>query len=243
MTKIIGITGLAGSGKDTLADELEAHFTEGGYSVLRTSFAEPIRNIAKAIGLDPFDRDKKEVEITLRFSHIELDLIEHITAALGDFVGEEDLCDLYAGFVTVLRSRDYIVTDRQDRLTISPRRFCQLLGTEGGRSVRPSFWVDVLRARIAKLGTTVPGPVARKYGPYADVALVPDVRFKNEAQVCDYVIGVSRPGVAPVAEHDSETEIPALVLGSDYDVVNNGTLEQLRPCAGELYHLILGGGL
>lgn len=243
MTKIIGITGLAGSGKDTLADELEAHFTEGGYSVLRTSFAEPIRNIAKAIGLDPFDRDKKEVEVTLRFSHIELDLIEHITAALGDFVGEDDLCDLYAGFVTVLRSRGYIVTDRQDKLTISPRRFCQLLGTEGGRSVRSSFWVDVLRARIAKLGTTVPGPVARKYGPYADVALVPDVRFANEFDVCDTVIGIDRPGVTAVEPHASEAEIPTLVESAHTKYHNEGTLEDLGRYAAGVADAIREGSL
>src|SRR5690625_143829 len=130
MTKIIGITGMAGSGKDTLADELEASFHEAGYTVFRTSFAEPIRNIAKAMGLDPFDRDKKEAEVTLRFSHIELELVEVITRVLGDFAGEDDLCDLYAGFATVLRSRGYVTTDRQDKLTISPRRFCRLLGTE-----------------------------------------------------------------------------------------------------------------
>lgn len=243
MTKIIGITGPAGAGKDTLADELESHLHESGYSVFRTSFAEPIRKIAAAIGLDPFDRDKKEVEVTLRFSHIELDLIEHITAALGDFVGEDDLCDLYAGFVTVLRSRDYIVTDRQDKLTISPRRFCQLLGTEGGRSVRQSFWVDVLRARTAKLGTAVSGPVARKYGPYADVALVSDVRFANEFDVCYTVVGIDRPGVASVEPHASEAEIPALVEAAHTKYRNEGTLEDLSRYAAGVAGSIVEGSL
>lgn len=240
MTKIIGITGLAGSGKDTLADELEASFHEVGYTVFRTSFAEPIRNIAKAMGLDPFDRDKKEEEVSLRFAHIELDLIEHITAALEDFVGEDDLCDLYAGFITVLRSRGYITSDRQDKLTISPRRFCQLLGTEGGRIVRPSFWVDVLRARVAKLRTTVPGPVIR---PHVDVVLVPDVRYANEFDVCDTVIGIERPGVAEVESHASETEIPELVESAHFMLRNEGTLEDLSDYALRVTGAILEGSL
>lgn len=243
MPKIIGITGLAGTGKDTLADELEDSFHEAGYTVLRTSFAEPIRNIAKAIGLDPFDRDKKEVEVTRRFSHIELSLIEAITQELGDYAGEDDLCDLYAGFATVLRSRGYITTNRHDKLVISPRRFCQLLGTEGGRSVRQSFWVDVLRARIAKLGSKVLSPVIRKYGPYAEVVLVTDVRFANEFDVCDTVIGIERPGVVAVEAHVSEAEIPALVEAAHTIYSNDGTLEDLSRHAIRVAAAIKRGAL
>lgn len=241
--KVIGIAGKAGAGKDTAAALIKRELENKGNRVTIITFAEPIRNIAKAIGLDPFDRDKKEVEVTLRFSHIELNLIEHITANLGDFVGEDDLCDLYAGFVTVLRSRGYIVTERQDKLTISPRRFCQLLGTEGGRSVRQSFWVDVLRARIAKLGTQYPGPTARKYGPYADVALVPDVRFANEFDVCDTVIGIERPGVAAVETHASEAEIPSLVEAAHTKYRNEGTLEDLSRYAAWVAESVVEGSL
>ena len=231
MPKIIGITGLAGAGKDTLADELEASFHGAGYTVLRTSFAEPIRNIAKGLGLYPLDRSRKEKGVTLRFGHFELELVERITETLGDLVGEDDLCDLYAGFATVLRSRGYLTTGRQDVLTISPRRFCQLLGTEGGRSVRPTFWIDVLRARIAKLGTPFPGPTRCKYGPYAHVALVPDVRFANEFDVCDTVIGIERPGAPSVESHASEAEIPTLVEVAHFKCLNDGSLEDLSQFA------------
>lgn len=240
MTKIIGITGLAGSGKDTLAAELGVHFHEAGYSVLYTSFADPIRIIAYNLGLDPFDRDKKEEEVTLRFSHIELSLVEAITRVLGDYVGEEDLCDLYAGFATVLRSRDYVITDRQDKLTISPRRFCQLLGTEGGRSVRPSFWVDVLRARILRHKEH---GLLRTYQAEVDVALVPDVRFANEFGVCNTVIGIERPGVVAVEAHVSESEIPALVEAADTKYRNDGTLEDLSRYAAGVVEAVVEGSL
>lgn len=225
MTKIIGITGLAGSGKDTLAEFL----TELDRNFAVDSFAGPIRRIAAALGLCIYDREAKELPQRILYEHFEVSLIDAVVAELGDKLGEETLCDLYATFVTILRSRDFLTTERQDVLQISPRVFCQLLGTDAGRAIRQSLWVDVLRATARR--TT------------ADFLLVPDVRFKNEALVCDYVIGVSRPGVAPVAGHDSEKEIPALVLGADYGVVNNGTLEQLRHEAGVLHRLIRGGVL
>jgi len=145
-------------------------------------------------------------------------------------VGEEDLCDLYASFVTILRAREYLTTERQDVLKISPRRFCQLLGTEGGRAVRPTFWVDVFRARVAKSRATY--------------VVTPDVRFGNEAAVCDLLIGVWRPSVFPVESHASEKEIPQLVQESAHTkYCNEGTLEDLNRYATEVADVIKRGEL
>ena len=226
MTQIIGITGLAGSGKDSLAD-----FVLEGYgpSAARTTFAEPIRRIAARLGLPIYDRAAKEDAVSLRFEHFEVSLIEAMTEFLEEWVGEETLCDVYATLVTILRSRGFLTTARQDVLKISPRRFCQLLGTDAGRAVRQSLWIDVLRAKAAK--------------SRADYLLVPDVRFINEANVCDYVVGVERPGLAAVEAHDSEAEIPELVRRSDYAVLNNGTLDQLQFEAGVLVRLLKEGAL
>ena len=213
MPKIIGITGLAGHGKDTVAQYLGAALGDS----TKLTFADPIRKIAADIGLDVIDRDKKEVIVSRRFGHFELSLIEAIMEELEDYCGEDDLCDLYASFVTILRSSGYLTTSRQDVLSISPRRFCQLLGTEGGRAVRPTFWVDVFRARAAK--------VRSKY------VVAPDVRFANEAAVCDVLIGVRRPSVFPVEPHASEKEIPELVNGAHVRIRNDGTLAYLKVCA------------
>ena len=206
---IIGITGHAGHGKDTLARALAAELGDSA----TLGFADPIRSIADALGLDVFDREKKESRASLRFEHFELALVDAMVHQLGAFVGEDDLCDLYAEFVTTLRGRGFLTTGRQDVLKISPRRFCQLLGTEGGRAIRPSFWVDVFRARAAK--------------SRARYVLAPDVRYVNEAVACDLLIGIHRPAVLPVRDHGSEKEITALVWRADTVFYNDGGLALL----------------
>ena len=75
----------------------------------------------------------------------------------------------------------------------------------------------------------------------AEYLLVPDVRFTNEANVCDYVVGIERPGLAAVEAHASEADIPELVRRSDYAVLNNGTLDQLQFEAGVLVRLLKEG--
>jgi len=225
MTKVIGITGLAGSGKDTLALSLSAAL--GDASIL--TFADPIRKTAAALGLCIYDRDKKEEEVSLRFEHFEVSLIEAMTGQLEDYVGEETLCDLYASFVTILRSRDYLTTGRQDVLTISPRRFCQLLGSDAAHSVRRSLWIDVFRARVK--------------GCRSSYVLVPDTRFKNETLVCDALLGLHRPGVAAVAAHVSEQEIMGLVAGADSQYMNDGSLNDLNRYAKAVAESIKDGAL
>lgn len=214
MTRIIGITGYAGAGKDTFADILHTKLQERGYRVAIVTFAEAIRNIAKACGLRPFDREHKEVTVSISFEHFELTLIEAITKELELVVGEDDLCELYASFVTVLRNQGYLVTNRRDVLTISPRRFCQLLGTEGGRAVRDTFWIDVLKAGVKR---------ARNI----DFVLVPDVRFPNEALAVDRVASVYRGGVAPVEAHESESHIENIAEQADFHVDNTESVEHL----------------
>lgn len=213
MPKLIGITGLAGHGKDTLALSLGAAL--GSFEII--TFADPIRATAAALGLCIYDREKKELPATIRFEHFELTLIEALVSRLEEYVGEEDLCELYSQFATILRSQGYVTTGRQDVLEITARRFCQLLGTEAAHPIRRSFWIDVFRARVAK--------------SRAKYVIASDVRFKPEALVCDVVIGVRRPGVFPVESHASEKEIPGLVEGADHIVRNDGTLQELNDAA------------
>lgn len=101
----------------------------------------------------------------------------------------------------------------------SPRQLLQSLGTEWGRqSVSDDVWIRIaLRtARIASL------------------AVIPDVRFDNEAQAIRAVGGsvwrVVRPGVsclgASTAQHSSERGIsPELI---DEVLMNDGSLESLE---------------
>lgn len=54
--KIIGLTGPAGSGKDTVADRLVSQ-----YGYIKYSFAEPLKAMLKVIGVDCDNRETKEL--------------------------------------------------------------------------------------------------------------------------------------------------------------------------------------
>lgn len=59
MAKIIGLTGLAGVGKDTFARAMQRRFVTLGCEARLVGFADFIRKISAAIGLNPYDREKE----------------------------------------------------------------------------------------------------------------------------------------------------------------------------------------
>lgn len=81
-TLIIGLVGLAGSGKDTVAEMLQSSWHHDGYVSARTAFADPIRAMCRDFLLhagvqEPdrylFDRTLKEVvipEIGVSYRHL-----------------------------------------------------------------------------------------------------------------------------------------------------------------------------
>lgn len=210
MSRIIGITGYAGSGKDTLAGILKEKLEAEGCSVQVVSFAQPIREITYELGLDIFDRDQKEVDVTLLFDDFEEDLRLEIDVQLGAVTSQEERAELFAFFVDALVREGHLhYGPAGDTLHISPRRFAQLLGTEGGRNVHPDFWVRLL----AQLCT-------------AEYALVADIRFPNEATVCDK-LWARRRDVPPVALHESEAHIAALIEEATCVIGEADTLDDL----------------
>lgn len=101
----------------------------------------------------------------------------------------------------------------------SPRELLQTLGTEWGRKmIHENMWIVVLLNKI--------GEIKEQGG---DV-VVTDVRFDNEATALTLAGGdiwqVVRPGVADVAEHESENGIsPELV---DVVINNDSSVAYLR---------------
>lgn len=85
------------------------------------------------------------------------------------------------------------------------------------REIMPDFWI---RATL--------DPALAQEEP----VVITDVRFENEAQAVvaaeGILVRIVRPGapVIPGADHVSETALDD--LEADYEVVNDGTLEQLR---------------
>jgi hypothetical protein len=81
-----------------------------------------------------------------------------------------------------------------ERWGVSPRQVMQLLGTEFCRDrISPDFWTKRMRFEIA----------SSEY----PVIIIDDVRFENEAEMCDYVVLVERSGLSSKDEHRSE-QIP-----------------------------------
>jgi hypothetical protein len=102
----------------------------------------------------------------------------------------------------------------------SPRQLLQTLGTEWGRQmIRDDIWLRVAFWRWEWAAAAGHG-----------VIVVPDVRFANEARQIRSEGGevwmIHRPGVEPVAAHESEAGLPLRMI--DRLVVNDGTVDQLR---------------
>jgi len=94
----------------------------------------------------------------------------------------------------------------------SMREFLQRMGTEMGRHVfGENFWIE---QAIRKVHSN------KNY-------VIPDVRFTNEAQFCNYVIEINRQ-IAHMTfdNHVSELGIRKELI--DYIIPNNGTIEELH---------------
>ena len=98
----------------------------------------------------------------------------------------------------------------------SPRQILQWWGTEYRRAQCKTYWIDKVRDRILSCATEQDW-------------VVTDVRFQNEADLVQELGGqlglVLRPGVEPVANHDSEEFWKT--CSPDIVIRNDGTLDDL----------------
>ncbi|QYD70140.1 hypothetical protein KZJ38_07485 [Paraburkholderia edwinii] len=232
MTKIIGITGLAGAGKDSFASQLQRALTINGFESRIDSFADPIRKISQRMGLEPYDRERKEVKHAMGPDDFNDRLYEAIEAVLAERLEDNDRALLYAYTVEAC---DRFIIDRDatyPTMHISPREFMQVLGTEGGQRIRKGLWVDSALMRWRSM----PG-----------YTLVADCRFEYEIRQIDHLFVVVRPGVVRVNEHASEDLPdrltkglrPAFVqLDKLHYIENDGGLSDLATLASDAAVLI-----
>jgi energy-coupling factor transporter ATP-binding protein EcfA2 len=95
------------------------------------------------------------------------------------------------------------------------RRFLQRLGTDGVRNcIHEDTWVDMMMDAYIK-------------EPMHVTFIVPNIRFENEAQTCDFVIVVERPNAGLSGENASHVSEQYEPIADAY-IWNDGTLEDLE---------------
>ena len=203
----IGITGLAGAGKDTAAEILSEL---SGIKVAR--YAAPLKQAALFVFGSTFDnRDTKEVRVPFYGTALEDRAIE-AAIELQDilFHTERERDEFADRFMQIVHPKE----------ELSPREFQQLVGTECARAVSSTVFQEYLTRTHSH-------------------AIIPDVRFENEADVLDWLIVIDRD--VPKLHHQSEDFAWNLIhnhygggflrdsgIKNSWHITNNGTIQELR---------------
>lgn len=195
---IIGLVGKAGVGKDTAAQILSKL-----KNMPIASFARPLHEAAKFVfGDDCLERDKKETPMPFGVhgfgNFYDNWLIPFLETAEVRFITKDDESFLKQPFPVFTQPNTGRFYEE-----LSPRKFMQLLGTECFRFCKDDFFVRLMQ------------------NSYKDV-IIPDVRFENEAAICDLLIGIYRD-VPSVNNHSSE-EFAELII-DDNDDGQSGTVK------------------
>lgn len=136
---------------------------------------------------------------------------------------------------TVL-SHEWWISGEDGDHPMSVREFLQILGTEGLRQgLHKNVWVNALFADYRRAAKLVPSDNTSSYykveyiGDYPNW-VISDCRFKNEAQAIKdrggYVVRIDRPGVKPVNNHPSETDLDD--WNFDFKIANVSDLTALE---------------
>jgi len=179
-TYIVGITGKAGSGKDTLAKMV----MEGNeHRMVTMSFAKKLRDVAEVLFGCRMETQAEKAAI-------------------------------YGGCMK------------------TGREILQAIG-EGMRKIDENVWVDAVFDQIAVYASKA----NVKNSP---VVILTDVRYPNEAALCNLVVRILRDKVlleGDAAKHASETEMDK--IKPDLIIENTGTLDDLRKAAESLKERLL----
>lgn len=220
---VLGLLGNAGNGKDLVADWLvkERNF-------VKIAFADPMKRfVSNAFGIredvlwGPSEKRDEEFDISESWWY---EAIGHFGDASKEIINDVLLPGKRVeGY---LRLHDWLTELRRtNRERISARIILQTLGTEWGRTVDPTMWVEYTHSIIQRLKERDGLFYSQFTGPFYDEGahddpkysgvVIPDHRFRNEVEYTrekgGYVlrlIRLSKEGSAPVgvARHKSEVE-------------------------------------
>ena len=170
---IIGITGLAGSGKDTLAvklkERLDKELDKESYDNIIYDLAKPIKDIVASVwGINPSilnDQSKKNKPVQLDNSLRLSDYIDSIYGCLLDSYTPNLKNYVYAiNFKIAPLLKAYVEHHEYKR---SPRQLMQYIGTELFKvRIKNDIWLDIASTVIPNKGDLI----------------IPSIRFDDEAE-------------------------------------------------------------
>jgi hypothetical protein len=208
---IIGLTGFAGAGKDTVADLLVTH---AGFRKL--AFADALKaELCEAFHVEPITFNRQEMK-----SH-PMEALALSRCMEPGYVG--------AALTHLAAANPAIAVNEELVKPRTPRQTMQLWGTQYRRAQDENYWADQVRRSIAYFMDQM----------HERNFVVTDCRFANEVDILrkmgGWVWQVKRPGLGahntPEGQHASATD------GSEFspDVVLNNT-HHIR----HLQQLVLG---
>lgn len=217
--------GNARCGKDTFADEMIAANPQWQ----KYSLSSPIKSIInKLFNWNELHSDGylKEVPVTVELSknwaaELAIELNEWFGVVAVEATPPMNPDFLLAHFCEV-----FGMTVDQEHITISPRQAYQWFGTEFGRSISDTIWLDLIPT-------------------YVPLLIVTDVRFPNEIQWFNdndcFMLGINRTEDGEVATgvtpHASEQSLDRNLLTAS--VFNNGTLEEFQDKAADFQNYLI----
>lgn len=216
---IIGVSGYAGSGKDTVGELIQyVEATDSGFDFYgkKPEFRKGAWNWEEISGWEIKKWAGKLKVIASILTGIpvkEFEDRDFKESYLGD---EWDYCVPYES------DAPWVAEGETTEVRMSVREFLQKLGTEGLRDgLHKNVWVNALMAdyKAPKMDQRNPS----KW-------IITDTRFPNEAQAIKdkrgIIIRVERPGVDPTNLHESETALDDYPF--DYVIVNDGSIKDLE---------------
>jgi hypothetical protein len=235
---IIGISGQAGAGKDTIADIMKEH------TFAKVSLADPLKRIAR----DVFDFTDEQLwgPSEMRNKPDKRYPREHSYPSPAAALLSGKMTCACCGFTYDNRTTPYA---GEPQCYLTPRYALQLLGTEWGRKCYGNVWVDYAlrtadnlltqgysysqqRGLILVKGRSV--GITTMASTHNGV-VIPDCRFRNEIDAVHAaggkLIRVKRDAAGlqgAAAQHASEKEQQS-IPDSDFDYIidNNESLEKL----------------
>lgn len=230
--KVIGLVGRAGAGKDTVAGYWVDELIKRGKKVKCFAFADKLKEIISEAYDVPlvnfYNRELKNLPDS-RFSNQGFKSSAYFDTYFYKF--KSVLKDLYGDN---FECTEEYAKDQCEHIFMnlpencSPRRACQLIGTEGFCAINESTWTNY---------------VMRKVNEFDGISIITDVRFSNEFNRIagtdgGLIVGIDNPK-SEKYYHASEVEVDGLVNLSTYCIINNGTLHELKQKAMNILSLII----